>query len=119
MARLHAEKRLFDIVLADPPAFVKTRKDIAAGLKGYEKVARLAASLVKPGGLLFVASCSHYAGRSAFNKAVLDGAAKAGMQAEIVKQTGAAPDHPRHNLLPQNEYLKGILLKNNCAFMQS
>lgn len=111
MEQLHREDRIFDIVLADPPAFVKNRKDIAAGLKGYEKVARLAAALVTPGGLLFVASCSHHAGRSAFNKAVCDGITKAGRQGEILKQTGAAPDHPRHPLLLQNEYLKGILLR--------
>ena len=111
MERLRKEGKTFDIVLADPPAFVKSKKDIAAGLKGYEKVARMAAALVKPGGLLFVASCSHHAGRSAFNKAVMDGVAKAGMKAEILKQTSASPDHPRHNSLPQNEYLKGILLR--------
>ena len=110
MERLHKEEKQFDIVLADPPAFVKSKKDIAAGLKGYAKVARLAAQLVKPGGLLFIASCSHHAGRSAFNKAVQDGIAKTGRSADILKQTGAAPDHPYHQHLPQNEYLKGILL---------
>jgi 23S rRNA (cytosine1962-C5)-methyltransferase len=105
-----ADKK-FDIVLTDPPAFVKSKKDIASGLKGYEKVAKLSANLVAENGLLFVASCSHYAGRSAFNKAVLDGVKKAGFFAEILKQTGAACDHPRHNLLLQSEYLKGILLR--------
>ncbi len=110
MEQLRGQGKRFDIVLADPPAFVKSKKDIAAGLKGYAKVARLAAGLVKPGGLLFVASCSHHAGRSAFNKAVEDGIAKAGRTCVIRKQTGAAPDHPRHPHLPQNEYLKGILL---------
>lgn len=111
MEQLHKEGNRYDIVLADPPAFVKTKKDIAAGLKGYEKVARLAAQLVKPGGLLFVASCSHHASRSAFNKAVQDGIAKSGCRADILKQAGAAPDHPRHPMLPQSEYLKGILLR--------
>jgi 23S rRNA (cytosine1962-C5)-methyltransferase len=101
----------FDIVLADPPAFVKTKKDMAAGLKGYEKVARLAAKLVKENGLLFVASCSHHAQRPHFNKAVQDGVAKAGRTATLLKQTGAAADHPRHPKFPQNEYLKGILLQ--------
>ena len=110
MERLAKEGKTFDIVLADPPAFVKARKDIISGLKGYTKVARLAAALVAPGGYLFVASCSHHAGRSAFNKAVLEGVEKAGFRAEILKQTGAAPDHPRHPALPQNEYLKGALL---------
>ncbi|MDE3059420.1 MAG: class I SAM-dependent rRNA methyltransferase [Pseudomonadota bacterium] len=111
MERLAGEKQQFDIVLADPPAFVKSRKDIAAGLKGYEKVTRLAAALVLPGGLLFVASCSHYASRSSFDKAVQDGIAKAGREGAILKRTGAAPDHPCHPRLPQSEYLKGILLR--------
>jgi 23S rRNA (cytosine1962-C5)-methyltransferase len=111
MENLARSGRNFDIVLADPPAFVKSRKDIASGLKGYEKVARLAAPLVADGGVLFIASCSHHAGRSAFNKAVLDGVKKAGRAAEIIKQTGAAPDHPRHEMLPQSEYLKGLLLR--------
>lgn len=110
MDNLAKSGRKFDIVLADPPAFVKSRKDIASGLKGYEKVARLSASLVGNGGILFVASCSHHAGRSAFNKAVMDGVKKAGANCKIIKQTGAAPDHPRHELLAQNEYLKGLLL---------
>ncbi len=78
MENMAKSGRKFDIVLADPPAFVKSRKDIASGLKGYEKVARLAAPLVAGGGVLFVASCSHHAGRSAFNKAVLDGVKKSG-----------------------------------------
>jgi 23S rRNA (cytosine1962-C5)-methyltransferase len=112
MADLHQQGVRYDIVLADPPAFVKARKDIASGLKGYEKVARLAAALVAPeGGLLFVASCSHHAARSGFNKAVLGGVKKAGLRAGILRQTGAAPDHPRHKCLAQNEYLKGVLLK--------
>jgi 23S rRNA (cytosine1962-C5)-methyltransferase len=113
MEELAKTGRKFDIVLADPPAFVKSKKDIASGLKGYEKVARLAAKLVAPDGLLFVASCSHHAGRSAFNKAVFDGIKKAGVDAEIIKQTGAAADHPRHPLLPQSEYLKAVLVRNN------
>lgn len=111
MENFAKEGKKFDIVLADPPAFVKNKKDIASGLKGYEKVARLAAALVAPQGLLFMASCSHHAGRSAFNKAVLDGVKKTGFSVEIIKQTGAAADHPRHNLLLQSEYLKGILLR--------
>lgn len=110
MEALKAEGARFDIVLADPPAFVKQKKDMAAGLKGYAKVARLAAGLCKPGGLLFVASCSHHAGRGAFNNAVLEGVRKAGLSPRVVAQTGAAPDHPQHPKLKQNEYLKGILL---------
>ncbi len=111
MDRLRQDGKRYEVVLADPPAFVKTKKDIAAGMRGYLKVARMAAGLVEPGGLLFVASCSHHAIRPAFNKAVLEGVAKARREAVLLKQTGAAGDHPKHPALPQNEYLKGILLK--------
>jgi 23S rRNA (cytosine1962-C5)-methyltransferase len=111
MQKLEKEGQRYDIVIADPPPFVKAKKDIAAGLKGYVKMAKLAAALVAPGGILFAASCSHHAGRSAFNKAVTDGIKQAGREGKILKQTGAAPDHPRHPQLPQSEYLKGVLLQ--------
>lgn len=114
MEAMAEQGRRFDIVLADPPAFVKSKKDIASGLKGYAKVARLAVALSKPGGLFFTASCSHYAGRSAFNKAVLEGVAKAGCAATVLAQTGAGCDHPVHPKLAQGEYLKGILLEMDC-----
>ena len=59
MAAMAGER--FDIVVCDPPAFAPARKDAAAGLRAYGRMARLAASLVAPGGFLFVASCSHHA----------------------------------------------------------
>jgi len=113
MKKLVADGKRYDIVIADPPAYVKSKKDIAAGLKGYEKVAQHASTLVSPGGIFFTATCSHHAGRSAFNKAVLDGVAAAGRKAEIIKQTGASRDHRLHPQLPQSEYLKGLLLRIN------
>ncbi len=111
MQQLAQDGRRYNIVCADPPAYVKSKKDIASGMKGYTKVAAHAAALVAPGGLLFVASCSHHASRGAFNNAVLEGIKKAGRSAEIVRQTGASADHPRHPQLPQSEYLKGLLLR--------
>src|SRR3546814_6138341 len=59
LQRLAAAGERFDIVVADPPAFVKSRKDVNQGARAYRKLARLAAGLVRPGGFLFVASCSH------------------------------------------------------------
>lgn len=111
MQKLAADGARYDIVIADPPAYVKNKKDVATGLKGYQKVAAHAAMLVAPHGYLFTASCSHHAGRSAFNKSVMDGVAQAGRKASIVKQTGAGKDHPLHPRLPQSEYLKGLLLQ--------
>jgi 23S rRNA (cytosine1962-C5)-methyltransferase len=111
MQALHKEGRQFDVVLVDPPAYIKSKKDFEAGMKGYEKLARLAAPFVKPDGHLFMASCSHHATRSRFNKSVTDGLKKAGRQGKILKETGASFDHPRHPALPQSEYLKGVLLQ--------
>lgn len=111
MEKLASERKKYDIVLADPPPFIKTKRDIGSGLKGYEKMARQAAALVSPGGTLFTASCSHHASRGAFNNAIMEGIKKAGREAEMIKQTGAAGDHPLHPKLPQSEYLKGLLVR--------
>lgn len=111
MRELAAQGECFDMVVADPPAFVKARKDVAAGMKGYEKVATAAAALVEKGGMLFMASCSHHATRAGFRAAVLSGVKKAGRTAQILEETGAGRDHPRAQMLPQSEYLKGVLLR--------
>ncbi len=113
LAEMQREEGYFDIVLADPPPFVKTRKDVAAGMKAYTKVARIAAGRVSRGGLLMVSSCSHHATGRLFRQAVLGGVRQAGREAEILSETGASADHPRHPLLPQSEYLKAILLRLN------
>lgn len=111
MEKLAREGKTYDIVVADPPPFVKTKRDIGSGLKGYEKMARLSAALVSPGGYMFAASCSHHASRSAFLNAVQAGIAKAGRRGEGRKHTGVAADHPIHPRLPQSEYLKGLLVQ--------
>lgn len=103
------ERRQFDVVMADPPAFVKTREHIANGMQGYERVTRLAAALVAPGGVLGVASCSHHATRPRFKAAVSAGLA--GRNHRMLAFTGAAPDHPVHPHLPQSEYLKALFLR--------
>lgn len=108
---LIAQEKRYDIVIADPPAFIPSKKHVGSGLKGYEKVAKLAGALVEHGGLLFMASCSHHATRVLFRKAVLAGVKKTGGKATVLKETGAAFDHPVHPLLTQSEYLKGILLR--------
>jgi len=98
------------VVIADPPAFIKNRKDAGAGLKGYQKLSRLAALRVAPGGFLLVASCSHHAETDRFHDAVLKGVAEAGRQPRILRQSGAGPDHPLHPHLPESAYLKAIIM---------
>jgi 23S rRNA (cytosine1962-C5)-methyltransferase len=107
---LAAAKERFDIVVADPPAFVKSRKDVGPGLRGYRKLARLAASLVAPGGVLFIASCSHNVEVESFADSVRRGMHDAGREGRILLSSGAAADHPVHPFLPESAYLKAQLL---------
>ncbi|HEV2264600.1 MAG TPA: class I SAM-dependent rRNA methyltransferase [Stellaceae bacterium] len=110
LERLAAAGERFDIVVADPPAFVKSKKDLGAGLRGYRKLARLAASVVAPRGVLFIASCSHNVGVAEFAEAVRRGIFDAGRDGRILQSAGAAPDHPVHPFLPESAYLKSELL---------
>ncbi|MBM3514063.1 MAG: class I SAM-dependent rRNA methyltransferase [Alphaproteobacteria bacterium] len=96
----------FDLVIADPPAFAKSRKDIKAGLQGYRKLARLAARRVARGGLLMIASCSHHAPLVEFAGAIAHGLRDAGRTARLLRTGFAGADHPVHPALPETAYLK-------------
>ncbi len=108
---MSAAQERFEVVIVDPPAFVKSRKDIKAGTQGYRKLARLAAQLVAPGGLLFIASCSHLMEPPLFADTVRHGLADLRRGARVLYSLGAAPDHPVHPALPESAYLKAQLLQ--------
>jgi 23S rRNA (cytosine1962-C5)-methyltransferase len=109
-ARLATAGERFDIVIADPPAFAKSRKDVPAALRGYRKLARLAASTTAAGGILFLASCSFNIGKAEFAEAVRRGLADAGRGGRILRVAGADADHPIHPTLPETAYLKTVTL---------
>ncbi|CAA7612953.1 Predicted SAM-dependent methyltransferase (fragment) [Magnetospirillum sp. SS-4] len=111
MERLAAAGERFGVVVADPPAFVKVKKDLGAGAKGYRKMARLASALVEPGGFLFCASCSHHMPADMFAEEISHGIHVAGRTGRILRTAGAAPDHPVHPLLPESAYLKAMVLQ--------
>jgi 23S rRNA (cytosine1962-C5)-methyltransferase len=100
----------FGVVVADPPPFVRVRKDLEAGAKGYRKLARLAAGLVAPGGFLYLASCSHAIEPERFAFECTTGVARAGRTGRIIASGGAAPDHPVHPQLPESAYLKALVM---------
>ncbi len=107
MAAAHEK---YDVVVVDPPAFAKSRKDIPVAVKAYRKLVRQAAGLVTPGGILFAASCSHNVGVPEFADAVARGLDDAGRTGRILRQAGAGPDHPVHPMLPESAYLKSLTL---------
>jgi 23S rRNA (cytosine1962-C5)-methyltransferase len=110
LERLARAGERFDVVVADPPAFVKSRKDLGPGLRGYRKLARLSAALVAANGILFLATCSHNVSAEDFAEAVRRGLLDAGRTGRILMASGAAPDHPVHPDLPESAYLKALTL---------
>ena len=111
LERMGREGARFGVVVADPPAFAKSRKDIPAAIRAYGRLARLAAALVAPGGFLFIASCSHHVPSGEFADTVLAGLYRARRDSRILALTGAGPDHPLHPMLPESAYLKALTLQ--------
>ncbi|MEM9430455.1 MAG: class I SAM-dependent rRNA methyltransferase [Pseudomonadota bacterium] len=111
MAGFAAEGTLFDIVVCDPPAFAPAKAALEAGLRAYERVARKAAPVVAPGGLLVLCSCSHAVDPARFRDVCLKGVGRAGRRCQILHQGGAGPDHPRHPFLAESAYLKSLFLR--------
>jgi 23S rRNA (cytosine1962-C5)-methyltransferase len=110
LAELGAANERFDVVICDPPAFAKSRKDAEAGLRAYGRMARLATAVVEPGGFLFTASCSHHAPMEAWSSQIAWGLFRSRRDGRVLFTGGAGPDHPVHPHLPETQYLKGMLL---------
>ncbi len=108
---LNAEGRTFGTVICDPPAFAPAKPALEAGLRAYEKVARLSAPLVEPGGTLTLCSCSHAADLTQFRTACIRGIGRAGREAQILRTGFAGPDHPQHPQLAESGYLKALTFR--------
>ena len=111
MEALVAEGATFDVVVCDPPAFAPARPALEAGLRAYERVARLASLLVAPGGYLGLCSCSHAADLSAFRSASSRGIGRAGRRGQILHTGFAGPDHPQLPQLAESGYLKALFYR--------
>ena len=106
---LELDTQKFDLVVLDPPAFAKRKKQKSAALNAYTKLARAGTKVTKKGGILFAASCSVHIQAANFYKAVFLGIQSAGREYEEIDRTGHATDHPVK--LSQGEYLKGVFCK--------
>ncbi|MEM9783771.1 MAG: class I SAM-dependent methyltransferase [Pseudomonadota bacterium] len=98
----------YGLVICDPPAFAPHRKAVDAGLRAYEKTARLAARVVAPGGSLVLCSCSGAVSGEAFREASVRGIQAAGRTGALIHLGRAGPDHPQHMALPETGYLKAL-----------
>ncbi|MDD2367292.1 MAG: class I SAM-dependent rRNA methyltransferase [Desulfuromonadaceae bacterium] len=108
---LNQEGERFDVIVMDPPAFVKSRKNIAEATKGYLTVNRRALELLEPGGYLITCSCSYLMGREAFRDILIHAARLAKREVRLVETCSQAPDHPVLLSFPESEYLKCFMLQ--------
>jgi len=108
LAALQNEGAVFDVVICDPPSFAPSKKALEAGLRAYERLARLAASLVAPGGYLVLCSCSHAVDLTRFRNASSRGIGRAGRAAQLIHTGFAGPDHPQLPQLAESGYLKAL-----------
>ncbi len=102
---------VFDVVICDPPAFAPNKQALDAGLRAYERIARLAAPLVAPGGYLGLCSCSHAADLDSFRKSSVRGIGRGGRAAQLIHTGFAGPDHPQHPALAESGYLKALFFR--------
>ena len=108
---LAAEGETFDVVICDPPAFAPSKTALEAGLRAYERVARLAAQLVAENGVLGLCSCSHAADLTQFRTASVRGIGRAGRRAALLHTGFAGPDHPQLPQLAETGYLKSLFFR--------
>ena len=103
--------RGFDVVVLDPPAFVKHRDALRSGLKGYRKVNRFGFDQLSSGGLLFTFSCSQAVTTEMFRSEVFEAACEAGRSAQVLHELHQAPCHPISLHHPEGDYLKGLVVR--------
>ncbi|OGP82580.1 MAG: hypothetical protein A2V87_10590 [Deltaproteobacteria bacterium RBG_16_58_17] len=103
-------EEVFDVIILDPPAFAKSRKDLARAARGYKEINLQAARRLREGGLLATFSCSNPIDPELFEKIVLGAVRDAGKTAQVLRLLGAGPDHPVNLAHPEGRYLKGLLL---------
>jgi len=111
MKELILQGQRFDVVIIDPPAFIKRKKDFKNGLAGYHAINELAMRLVEPGGILVSASCSMHLSRDQLMDVVRSSGRHIDRFVQVFATEGQAEDHPVHPAIPETEYLKSIFAR--------
>ncbi|CAK0779712.1 23S rRNA (cytosine1962-C5)-methyltransferase [Gammaproteobacteria bacterium] len=101
----------YDLIVMDPPAFVKHRTHIEQGTRAYKDINRLGLRLLEPGGLLLTCSCSAHVDWELFQKVLYAAAREADRLVQVLARYGQPLDHPFSLYHPEGEYLKTFLLR--------
>lgn len=105
---LRAEGRQFDLVIVDPPALIKRKKDEEAGQAHYGALNRAAMHLLAADGVLISCSCSHHLSEDQLQRILLRESRQAGRRLQILERGEQGPDHPVHPAIPETRYLKAF-----------
>jgi 23S rRNA (cytosine1962-C5)-methyltransferase len=111
MKNLLRAKEQFDVIILDPPAFVKKQKDMKEGLLAYQRINELALKLLAPDGLLFSCSCSMAVTQDNLLQAIRRASLDAKCEIQLIERGHQAHDHPVHIAIPETDYLKMIVLR--------
>lgn len=111
LKELIANDERFDVVVLDPPAFIKKRKDQKAGEAAYRHINELGMRLLGRDGLLVSASCSMHLGKDTLLEIVRAAGRHLDRHVQIIGQGGQGPDHPVHPAIPETDYLKAVFAR--------
>ncbi len=111
LRKLNQAQEKFDMIILDPPAFVKSKEKLKQGVKGYKEINLQAMKLLNTGGILISCSCSYQLSKEEFLNMIKSAAADSGKLFRIIKELTQAPDHPILLTMPETQYLKGVILE--------
>jgi 23S rRNA (cytosine1962-C5)-methyltransferase len=110
---LKHNKQKFDVIIIDPPAFIKKRKDLESGLIAYQRINEYAMQSLNAKGILITSSCSLHLSEEKFIDVLRRAALKTRRQLQILERGHQAPDHPIHPAIPETAYLKALFCQIN------
>ncbi|MCK4586811.1 MAG: class I SAM-dependent rRNA methyltransferase, partial [Gammaproteobacteria bacterium] len=108
---LRQEREHFDVVIVDPPAFIKRKKDFKEGLNAYRRINQMAMQVLNKGGYLISASCSYHLGADQLRDIILKSSRHVDRNSQIIEQGHQGPDHPTHPAIPETDYLKAFVAR--------
>lgn len=111
LKQARAERRRWDVVIVDPPAFIKRRKDFKEGALAYRRINEMAMQVLERDGLLVSCSCSQHMQRDTLLEAINAGARHLDRQAQVLERLQQGPDHPVQAAIPESDYLKGFICR--------
>jgi len=107
---LREQELNYDLLILDPPAFTKHKRDIVQACRGYKDLNRIALQKLPPKSYLLTCSCSYHVDEKLFQTVVFQAASEAGRRVRILQRHHLAPDHPINIYHPEGSYLKSLLL---------